>query len=70
LLARNSVAALKLGTNAAAILATRLQWTDEWIVELLDEQEAHKRHESYLRFRERMGLHFGTSTSIFTPGGL
>jgi len=71
LLARNSLAAFKLGANAAAILATRLQHTDQWIVDMLEQQQEHKHHESYLKFRERMGLHFGSATqSIFTPGGL
>lgn len=71
LVAKNSLAAYKLGANAAAILATRLQHTDQWIVDMLEQQTEHKNHESYLKFRERLGLHFGSaSQSIFTPGGL
>jgi CRP-like cAMP-binding protein len=71
LLAQSHVAALKVGANAATILATRLQSTDQWIVEMLEQWQEAKIHQSYLRFRQRMGIDFsGTTGSLFTPGGL
>ena len=51
----NNRTALKIGCNAAAVLAERLQTTDAWIAEQMQSAEDRRIHESWVRFRERIG---------------
>jgi CRP/FNR family cyclic AMP-dependent transcriptional regulator len=50
--------ALKLASNAAEILAQRLQETDRWIEELLEQQQDAQTAASWGRFRSRVGFSF------------
>jgi len=61
--------AYHLGTNAAHILAARLQQTDRWIAELLQERQNAHIHKGWHRFREQMGHTFSTPKGFFGPGG-
>jgi CRP-like cAMP-binding protein len=71
LLASGNPAALRLGMNAAQILAARLQLTDHWLGELmhlLREKEVHEVSEAWRRYRERIGMSFATPQGfIHTP---
>jgi CRP-like cAMP-binding protein len=63
LLKGNSTTAYHLGSNAAHILAARLQITDQWIREILDhDEELHRRD-----LREQ--YHSAFQPSFTTPGG-
>ena len=62
LLEQKSTAALLLGANAADILAVRLQQTDHWIAQLLQQRQDAKVSASWRRFREHLG-------HSFEPGG-
>jgi CRP-like cAMP-binding protein len=53
------VVAFKLAMNAAEILARRLQETDRWIEELLEEVPAAQVAASWRDFRSRTGFTFG-----------
>jgi CRP-like cAMP-binding protein len=54
----NPPVAFKLASNAAAILAQRLQETDRWIEDLLGEQQDAQTASSWGRFRSRVGFNF------------
>jgi CRP-like cAMP-binding protein len=69
LIGANSTAALRLGANAADILAARLQQTDQWIAELLQAHQDAKIHESWRRFRERRGPALISATGIHPGAG-
>jgi CRP/FNR family cyclic AMP-dependent transcriptional regulator len=51
----NNQIALKIGCNAAALLAERLQQTDAWVAEQMKSLQDRRIHESWLRFRDRVG---------------
>ncbi|HQU45558.1 MAG: hypothetical protein B7Z73_09215 [Planctomycetia bacterium 21-64-5] len=57
LLDAGSLAAFRLATAAAEILAARLQATDKWIADLLSE-ENQQLAASWRRFREQIGVSF------------
>lgn len=56
--------AYKLAINAAQILGTRLQATDQWVHQLLEEEQSRQIATSWQRFRARIG------GSAPLPGGL
>ncbi len=56
--------AYKLAINAANLLGSRLQATDQWVHQLLEEDQSRQIATSWHRFRSRMG---GLAS---TPGGL
>ncbi len=58
LLESNSLAACRLGANAAEILAAKLQHTDDWIAELLQAEEAHRVQQKWWDFRQNLGHSF------------
>ena len=58
LLETNTLAACRLGANAAEILAAKLQHTDSWIGELLQAEEAHRVQKKWWDFRQTMGHSF------------
>lgn len=49
----NSQMAWKIGSNAAELMAERLQQTDAWAAEQLQTLEDRRIHETWTRFRER-----------------
>jgi CRP/FNR family transcriptional regulator, cyclic AMP receptor protein len=51
----NNQMVLKIGCNAASILAERIQQTNAWVAEQLTSLQDRRIHESWLRFRERTG---------------
>jgi CRP-like cAMP-binding protein len=57
LIAAGSVPALRLGNKAAEILAARLQATDQWVAQLLAEEQQQV-VASWRRFRESIGVGF------------
>jgi len=57
LLEGNSLAAYRIGLNAAEILASRLHTTDQWVAKLLGEERAAVAA-SWRHFRERLGGSF------------
>lgn len=66
LLASGSLAAFRLGAKAAEILAARLQATDGWIAQLLnEEQQAITAH--WRRFREGLGGAFDVPHGFVHP---
>jgi len=66
LLARGSLPALRLGAKAAEILAARLQATDNWMAELLgEEQQAIAA--KWRRFREGLGASFDVPRGFMHP---
>jgi CRP/FNR family transcriptional regulator, cyclic AMP receptor protein len=58
LAARNPRLAFRVTTNAAEILASRLQHTDEWIAEHLTRQREHEIRENWRKFRENLMTSF------------
>lgn len=58
LLEANSLAACRLGANAAEILAAKLQRTDAWIVETMQSEEAHRVRRKFWDFRQELGHRF------------
>ncbi len=58
LLEDNSLAACRLGANAAEILAAKLQRTDAWIVETMQSEEAHRVRQKFWDFRQELGHRF------------
>jgi CRP-like cAMP-binding protein len=58
LAATNPSIAFKLASNAAEILAQRLQETNRWIEDLLEEQQDAQTASSWGRFRSRVGFNF------------
>jgi CRP-like cAMP-binding protein len=64
LLESNSLAACRMGANAAEILAAKLQHTDAWIVDLLQAEEAHRVRQKWIDFRQALGHAFDKP-----PGG-
>lgn len=67
LLANNSVMALRVGANAAEILASRLQTTDEWVQNFLNGHHREHAHDHWLAFRK--GLSHQFTKSGFMVGG-
>ena len=67
LLLAGSVPALRMGTNAADILAARLQATDHWIAGMLQDRQDHEVHASWQSFRSRMAHGFSAQTVGFQP---
>ncbi|HVX12229.1 MAG TPA: cyclic nucleotide-binding domain-containing protein [Pirellulales bacterium] len=57
LLENRSVPALQVANRAAEILATRLQATNQWLAELLAEEQQHVM-EKWRRFRKGIGIDF------------
>jgi len=55
LLQASRPAAWKLATNAAGILGVRLQDTDDWLTEILQQEEDARIAQSWQRFRESTG---------------
>lgn len=68
LLATNSVMALRVGANAAEILAARLQTTDEWVQNFLAGHHREHAHDHWVAFRKGL-THGFTSKSGFMVGG-
>lgn len=64
LLDSNSMAACRIGANAAEILAAKLQHTDGWIIDMLQAEEAHRIQQKWWDFRQTMGHAFDRP-----PGG-
>lgn len=60
----NDRIALRIGSNAASVLAARLQETDVWFGEHLTQLQDRRMHESWLRFRQRVG-----HSSVMPSGG-
>ena len=58
LLDTNSLAACRLGANAAEVLAAKLQRTDAWIVETMQTEEAHRVRQKFWDFRQELGHRF------------
>ena len=54
----NPPVAFKLASNVAEVLAQRLQETDRWIEDLLEEQQDAQTASSWSRFRSRVGFTF------------
>jgi CRP-like cAMP-binding protein len=61
LLRAGSLAAHKFAGNAAAILAERLQATDRWIEEILQQEQDAQVAERWRSFRARMAFDFKPS---------
>lgn len=57
--------AFKVGMNAAAILAERLQVTDRWVWDLLNEEQGAQSAASWRRFRGRIMRRSEASTGFF-----
>jgi CRP-like cAMP-binding protein len=66
LLDSGSYPACRLGTKAAEILAARLQATDKWVSQLLGEEQEQVAA-SWRRFRESVGVSFGSSHGFIHP---
>jgi CRP-like cAMP-binding protein len=60
-------AALKLAVNAAALLAARLQATDQWAGELLQQEQSARIARSWSRFRQRISGGADFSGGFFSP---
>lgn len=58
MLQQNNIAAIRLGANAAEILAAKLQHTDAWIAELLQAEEAVRVQQKWWDFRQTLGHTF------------
>ena len=67
LIARDSLAAHKLGTNAAEILGARLQAMDRWMAEVIQDQQDARIRERWREFRSRHA-HVFHLTSVVRPG--
>jgi CRP-like cAMP-binding protein len=67
LLARHSSAAYKLASNAATLLAERLQATDRWIEEMIQKQQDAAIAASWREFRRRVP--FGHALACYGPIG-
>jgi CRP-like cAMP-binding protein len=67
LLARDSLVAYKLGTNAAEILGARLQAMDRWMSEVIQDQQDARIRERWREFRTRHA-HMFHLTSVIRPG--
>jgi len=67
LLEQGSLAAYKLGTNAARVLAERLQATDRWIESLMQEHQDAEIAARWREFRHRIA--FGHSIADYGPIG-
>jgi CRP-like cAMP-binding protein len=68
LLASNSLLALRIGANAAEILAARLQTTDEWVQNFLAGHHREHAHDHWVAFRKGLAHGF-TAKSGFMVGG-
>jgi CRP-like cAMP-binding protein len=64
----NSLAACRLGANAAEILAAKLQHTDAWIADSLQAEEVHRVQQKWWDFRQTMGHSFEKPGGGFTTG--
>ncbi len=58
LLASGSRAAARLAVNAAALLAARLATTDEWVAQVLEEQQTARIRDKWREFRAGMNRAF------------
>lgn len=71
LVRNNSVAALKVGTNAAEILSARLQNMDRWVVEQLARLQDHVVTGAWRQLRSRLALAlFATQPHGFTAANM
>lgn len=69
LVSQGRAAALRLGANAAGILAARLQHTDQWIAEILTHQRERELRENWRKLREGMMTSFGPPKPFISVGG-
>lgn len=70
LLHSGSRAAARLAVNAAALLAARLAATDQWVAEILEEQQSARIRDKWRQFREGMTRTFQYPRgAIGLPGG-
>lgn len=67
LLQARRMSAYKLALNAASLLGARLQGTDNWIRELLQEEQSARIAQSWHRFRRRVDRTSDFSGGFFHP---
>ena len=65
---QNRTAALRLGANAAEILAARLQHTDHWIVDTLAGEREHQIRENWRKLRSSLTHTFSHPRPMIGPG--
>lgn len=70
LLANNSVTALRIGANAAEILAARLQTTDEWVQNFLAGHHREHAHDHWINFRKGLTHGFAVKSGYMAGGTL
>lgn len=67
LLEEDHLAALKLGANAAEVLAERLQQTDEWIERMLQVRSDAELTAKWKQFRRKLRGHHSSHAGGFSP---